>query len=1071
MKKILRITAGILAFIFPSCDQIEPNDAFPGQAEKNVLTASIETHSTKTAMSDLTNGGFDTLWSEDDIIAVYVDESEEAALYKLIDGAGQTTAKFSGYGSGDKYVGYYPSCHAGEYIDGTINVTLPAEQVYANGSYAANTFPMAAVSTDSNLKFHNLCSVLKLSVTGSQTVETIVFKSNDPSVAVSGPASVHPYSAFPELQMSSDASNEVILKCGVVLSKTVPTDFHIVIPAQIYTGGFTIEINTSTGSMSLSTDEDIVMERSQIRAIPTFECILDKGINPSESLSGRGTETDPFLVNTVEDLLLVQAAVNSENGQIVSRESAGQTDAKTASYLLTADIDLIGLYEAGIESWTPIGNYDYDETYVFQGIFDGGGHHIANLRIDAKGSHQGLFGFAQSTGYGGKASIKNLTVSGTVRAYSYSGLICGEILDYFSIENCIVLGTVETEAGGTGGIVGGARTGLLSDCINYATIIGNGNYVGGITGSASRSVINCFNHGDVSNTGRYTGGIQGYHNAGYMFNCQNDGSVSGTVPVGGISGYVRQGAQIVNCNNTGNVYASEGYAGGVVGHCDAYEDADFNTAVLNCINVGKVTVAQNGYYADFIGGICGQNNSTVKNCYWLAGTGPASGIGNETGVSSDIIALTEEQMRGNENASTVLYRDEQGVYTNIVDALNAYAAGHTNDPYWGWTCGNGDHYPEFTGSPAEYPGGSGQNIFEINPTSFNVDASGGDISVAVTTNIGYHFTGAPDWISEKNATTEGMTTTHVFTVAPNENTEQRKGVISFCNDNDVCIPVVVTQEARIEDDDNASIWDNKALFYHRSLAMRFTATWCGWCPRMATSIKMAQGLMPNKIETVAIHGGGSDLEFNQNYALGNQYQISGFPSTIVDGRALVENFDSDYTANLITQKVQETEQNYPSSAGIAFASSLSGQELIVNLSLYLKKADSYKVTVLVTEENIIGYQTDYEQGDHSDYVHNHIARISLTDIEGDAFTTSEDHTARKFSYKATIPSHYDKNNLRILVYVQRAFGSQKKIQSGSYGNYYVDNCASADAGTQYNIDDGNMSGGNEDIIPGDDIIF
>jgi hypothetical protein len=38
------------------------------------------------------------------------------------------------------------------------------------------------------------------------------------------------------------------------------------------------------------------------------------------------------------------------------------------------------------------------------------------------------------------------------------------------------------------------------------------------------------------------------------------------------------------------------------------------------------------------------------------------------------------------------------------------------------------------------------------------------------------------------------------------------------------------------------------------------------------------------------------------------------------------------------------------------------------------------------------------------------------------------------------------DNLEILVYVQRPFGSQPVIQSGNYGDYYVDNCVSLPVG-------------------------
>jgi hypothetical protein len=51
-------------------------------------------------------------------------------------------------------------------------------------------------------------------------------------------------------------------------------------------------------------------------------------------------------------------------------------------------------------------------------------------------------------------------------------------------------------------------------------------------------------------------------------------------------------------------------------------------------------------------------------------------------------------------------------------------------------------------------------------------------------------------------------------------------------------------------------------------------------------------------------------------------------------------------------------------------------------------------------------------------------------------------------YSATIPSTYDQNNLQIVAYVQRAFGSQTVISSANYGGYYVDNAVVAAVGEE-----------------------
>lgn len=76
------------------------------------------------------------------------------------------------------------------------------------------------------------------------------------------------------------------------------------------------------------------------------------------------------------------------------------------------------------------------------------------------------------------------------------------------------------------------------------------------------------------------------------------------------------------------------------------------------------------------------------------------------------------------------------------------------------------------------------------------------------------------------------------------------------------------------------------------------------------------------------------------------------------------------------------------------------------------------------------------------YNHSSIARVAITDITGDAVSTSEDNKTVSKNYTATIPSSCDKNNLRVLVYVLRQYGSQTIIRTADYGDYYVDNAIS-----------------------------
>ena len=64
----------------------------------------------------------------------------------------------------------------------------------------------------------------------------------------------------------------------------------------------------------------------------------------------------------------------------------------------------------------------------------------------------------------------------------------------------------------------------------------------------------------------------------------------------------------------------------------------------------------------------------------------------------------------------------------------------------------------------------------------------------------------------------------------------------------------------------------------------------------------------------------------------------------------------------------------------------------------------------------------------------------------------------------------DKENLRILVYVQRAYGKMQKISPSDYDGYFIDNCSSGKAGENMlpKVVTG-TSGGNEDATEGNPI--
>ena len=288
-----------------------------------------------------------------------------------------------------------------------------------------------------------------------------------------------------------------------------------------------------------------------------------------------------------------------------------------AHYELIADIDLEGSAE---NLWNPIGN---DQNTTFTGTFDGNGHTISGLYMNAKSPDNtdrglGLFSYLGSDG-----TIKNLTVEGEICPgegvdggyYSSVGSVAGQC-DGGTIINCTSGVNITGYTEGTvGGIVAGADDGgTIENCRYTGTIditIGDTTMgMGGIVGQASDCTVeNCENAGTVISD-IHTGGVVGRNNSGgEVLNCRNSGYVksSGNRASGGVVG--DNYGEIKNSYNIGTVTGSGGWTGGVTGHNVAESSPNAKTGgiVENCYNAG--TVSGSGS----VGGVVGHNNSSVSH--------------------------------------------------------------------------------------------------------------------------------------------------------------------------------------------------------------------------------------------------------------------------------------------------------------------------------------------------------------------------------------------------------------------------------------------------------------------------
>ena len=291
----------------------------------------------------------------------------------------------------------------------------------------------------------------------------------------------------------------------------------IVMPAYLPYTGSQIAINPSVTAcdgvvLTKDTHYTVTTSPSPVQEIGNYEMTIT-GIAPyygtlnanfavTTNLEGNGTEAHPYLISNITDYNLFVSYINAgtapyaDNGKI---------------YKLTADIG------TDLEPVTAMVGRVTGSTQVkaFTGVLDGDGHTLTVNLSDT--GNQGVAPFR----YISTATIKNLTVAGTIASNSYhtSGLV-GFAAGTNLIENCTVTATLNLSSDYAGGIIGHGLESVttIKDCVFAGTIKGidTGHYnIGGIWGwstTATPILQNCLEKGS------YPSWVNSFHPIGLQGN-------------------------------------------------------------------------------------------------------------------------------------------------------------------------------------------------------------------------------------------------------------------------------------------------------------------------------------------------------------------------------------------------------------------------------------------------------------------------------------------------------------------------------------------------------------------------
>ena len=246
------------------------------------------------------------------------------------------------------------------------------------------------------------------------------------------------------------------------------------------------------------------------------------------TLSGSGTQNDPWLVSTAVEL----GAIYYNPGSY---------------FKLAADIDLAGI------TWSTA------PVPFFPGNFNGDNKKIINLTVNGK-NNLGLFGCT----YDYSSNIQNLGLENvSITGVSHIGGLIGK--NAGSVSYCYVTGTITggPDSFSVGGLAGWNNNSIYY-CYSSGAVSGGNNseYIGGLTGYSQSSIESCYSVSAVSggDNSQMLGGLVGYGYYGYINNCFATGAVSGgsnSYAVGGLTGNTYYG-NIYNCYSTGSITGGTG---------------------------------------------------------------------------------------------------------------------------------------------------------------------------------------------------------------------------------------------------------------------------------------------------------------------------------------------------------------------------------------------------------------------------------------------------------------------------------------------------------------------------------
>ena len=271
MKKVVLLAAVAAIMVMTSCSKEAGNKVFKAETEAAAESGKISL------------SGLSLRWSAGDQISVY-DNAANNGVYALSSGAGTANGEFAHSSGGTVSAAPFSAVYPAAIRTGASSVSLPATQNSTDGSL--QELPMYAVGDDMDLKFYNLCGVVRfrLSASSAASVNSIAVTTN---ANTNGSATISGSGTSVALSTPSGTSTTT-LSVSTPQSIASAHDFYMYLPAGSYST-FNITVTASnSATVTKTANSAITVQRGKITTITLTGLSLGASV-PEGAINSRFT--------------------------------------------------------------------------------------------------------------------------------------------------------------------------------------------------------------------------------------------------------------------------------------------------------------------------------------------------------------------------------------------------------------------------------------------------------------------------------------------------------------------------------------------------------------------------------------------------------------------------------------------------------------------------------------------------------------------------------------------------------------------------------------------------------------